>query len=394
MSPKQHEGTNVKLLVWGEEGIEPGTIEQALKTTSLPAEMLGGHIALMPDAHVGKGSTVGSVIPTKGAIIPSAIGVDIGCGMAALRTTVSVGDLPDLSPLMPLIEKAIPAGVGQGHDASDVHVFAAIGENASVIRQQLSHKAISQCGTLGSGNHFFELCLDEDDMVWIVLHSGSRGVGNKLAQGHIKGAKKLMKKFFIELVDEDLAYLVQGTPEFDEYITDMLWAQDYAMLNRQTMLNASYEAFVRFMRNNGMQQVDILSTINCHHNFTQQESHHGKNVWLTRKGAIKAGEGDLGIIPGSMGTDTYIVRGLGNPASYSSCSHGAGRNFSRTKAKAIYSSEDLTLAMEGRVWNSDRAEKLVDEIPGAYKDIHAVMAAQSDLVEPVARLRQIFNYKG
>lgn len=396
MSPKLHEGTNVGLLVWGQEGIEEGTIAQALKTTQLPRPMLGGHIALMPDAHVGKGSTVGSVIPTMGAIIPSAIGVDIGCGMAAIRTNVYASDLPDLTPLMPLIERAIPAGVGQGHQrgGKDTHVFGAIGENDTVKKKQLAGKAISQCGTLGSGNHFFELCLDEDDIVWIVLHSGSRGVGNMLAQGHIKGAKKLMDKYFIELVDEDLAYLVQGTPEFSAYITDMKWAQDYAMLNRQTMLENAWSAFRGFMMNNGMQQVDVLTTINCHHNFTQMENHHGKNMWITRKGAIKAGQGDLGIIPGSMGTDTYIVSGLGNPASYSSCSHGAGRNFSRNKARDIFSSDDLTAAMGARVWNSDRADSLVDEIPGAYKDIHAVMAAQSDLVETVARLRQIFNYKG
>ena len=397
MSPKQLEGRNANILVWGKDHIETGTLEQVFRTTTLPKDMLGGHIALMPDAHVGKGSTVGSVIPTEGAIIPAAIGVDIGCGMAAIRTNVAFTDLPDLTPLMPLIERAIPAGVGQGHGKGgpeEVHVFGAIGENETVKKRQLSAKAISQCGTLGSGNHFFELCVDEDGIVWIVLHSGSRGVGNQLAQGHIKGAKKLMEKYFIELVDPDLAYLVQGTPEFSAYITDMKWAQDYAMLNRQTMLQNAWSAFRGFMVNNGMQQVDILTTINCHHNFTQMENHHGRNMWITRKGAIKAGYGDLGIIPGSMGTDTYIVSGLGNPASYSSCSHGAGRNFSRTKANQMFSSDDLTAAMGTRVWNSDRAESLVDEIPGAYKDIHAVMAAQSDLVETVARLHQIFNYKG
>jgi tRNA-splicing ligase RtcB (3'-phosphate/5'-hydroxy nucleic acid ligase) len=387
-------GVGNKLLVWGMDDIEEATVDQALKTTTLP--FVEGHVALMPDAHVGLGSTVGSVIPTRGAIIPSAIGVDIGCGMAAVKFNFTSDSLPeDLSDLMPLIEQAIPAGVGkskgQDHVGCEVNVRNEIGEPQAELTSKQKTKLISQCGTLGSGNHFFEICLDEMDHVWIVLHSGSRGIGNDLAKQHIEGAKKLMKRYFIELDDPDLAYLVEGTGEFDAYITDMLWAQEYARLNREVMLSNAVDAFLKYL---GHEEDLAVGSINCHHNFTQKEHHNGKNLWITRKGAIKADVGDLGIIPGSMGTDTYIVRGLGHPGSYKSCSHGAGRRHSRTRTKQLFDSEALASRMEGKVWNSDRASNLVDEIPDAYKSIESVMAAQRDLVEVVHKLSQIFNYKG
>lgn len=385
---------NTDLLVWGLDNIEDGTIEQAKKTKTLP--FVEGHVALMPDAHIGLGSTVGSVIPTRGAIIPSAIGVDIGCGMAAIRTNMHANHLPNLDKLMSDIEQAVPAGVGKGREYDDaVHISNEIGLWSGHERtDRLVKKAISQCGSLGSGNHFFEICLDETDFVWIVLHSGSRGIGNELAKIHIDGAKNMMKKYFIELDNPDLAYLVEGTPEFEAYIADMLWAQKYALLNRETMLDRGFYAFRNYVGRMGKGTVFIEETINCHHNFTQMENHMGKNMWITRKGAIKAASGDMGIIPGSMGTRSYIVKGLGNPASYHSCSHGAGRVMSRKKAKDLFDGGDLSARMEGVVWNSNRAKDLVDEIPDAYKDIDAVMESQKDLVQVEHTLKQIFNYKG
>jgi tRNA-splicing ligase RtcB len=250
-------------------------------------------------------------------------------------------------------------------------------------------KVLKQFGTLGSGNHFFELCVDERARVWVVLHSGSRGIGNQLAQAHIAKARKLAKAAMLSLEDMDLAYFVQGTPEFEAYIADMLWAQNYARANRDQMMN------------NAMREVFSLlgfgvetRRINCHHNFTQQETHTGRQMWITRKGAIKADRGDLGVIPGSMGTRSYIVAGKGNPASWNSCSHGAGRRHSRTQAKKLFTGADLAAQMAGKVWLSKRAEALVDEIPAAYKDIDQVMADQADLVEVLHTLRQVLNYKG
>ncbi|MEV5412126.1 RtcB family protein [Thermopolyspora sp. NPDC052614] len=698
-----------KLLSWASD-IDPGTVEQAARTARLP--FVPSHVALMPDAHVGFGSTVGSVIPTEGAIIPSAIGVDIGCGMVATETTLTAADLPgSLDALMPLVERDIPAGVGQGHDDPAVdEALAAIGRPDSELTAKQEKTAACQFGTLGSGNHFVEVCLDERDRVWTVLHSGSRGIGNQLATKHIDGAKKLMKQYFIELEDMDLAYLAQGTEQFWAYIRDMLWAQRYAMASRARMDRVLSEALFavvghgervrtincfagetgvmtssgtlaiaelaggvhellttggewvkapvrsfgrqRLMRvrlsRNGVEKViyatpghrwllrthssggtrywgkrpaeattaelrpgdrlawvfskrpenmtvdrigaargfvfgdgsvssrnraranfcgnkdqsllhlfeglgrpprsygqlkviyglpvewkleippldrhpnylygwlagyfaadgdvgktgrptlasacrenlervrvicdllgigtygirtrmrsgfgkeptaihllglmrgdldpsfflipehreryeasakaierrgwtvsaveetdrveevfcavvdgthafaleDNILTRNCHHNFTQQERHNGRDLWITRKGAIKAAVGDEGVIPGSMGTRSYIVRGLGNPSSYNSCSHGAGRRMSRAQAKRELTAESLAAAMAGRTWNADRAEALVDEHPAAYKSIDQVMEDQRDLVEVQHTLRQIFNYKG
>lgn len=379
-----------KLLNWASE-FDAGTILQAEKTARLP--FVDGHIALMPDAHVGKGSTVGSVIPTNGAIIPAAIGVDIGCGMIAVETDLNASDLPDtLDGYLKMVSQVIPAGVNQGRGANkkgETWLWGRKDRFSEPPNQKQINKIIEQYGTLGSGNHFFEVCLDERDVVWLVIHSGSRWIGKDLAEKHIKNAKRLMKEFFIHLEDPDLAYLVQGTPDFDAYIQDMRLAQDFALANRDQMMDDATKLFFIAVGHG-----EEINRINCHHNFTQMENHRGKNLWITRKGAIRAASGDLGVIPGSMGTRSYIVRGLGNGASYNSCSHGAGRRFSRAKAKEVFSPEDLEEMMQGKTWQKDMAKYLVDEIPGAYKDVEQVMEDQKDLVEIVHTLTQVMNYKG
>lgn len=380
------------VLVWASD-LEEATLQQAAAASRLP--FIAGHLALMPDAHIGKGATVGSVIPTKGAIIPAAVGVDIGCGMIASKTVLTASDLPDsLDALMPLIERSIPAGVGKGHsrDLLDYNDAAMkIRPNLGLTREQLN-TAVTQFGTLGSGNHFVEVCLDENSDVWVVLHSGSRGIGNQLATWHINEAKGLMRKLFIKLEDPDLAYFVEKTPEFESYLKDLLWAQDYALGNREAMMDEALEALSAVVGRLGFDIEE--SRINCHHNYTAQENHMGQNVWLTRKGAIRARAGDLGIIPGSMGTRSYIVEGLGSAASYSSCSHGAGRRFSRGQAKRELDLAEFQASMQGKTWNSDRAASLLDESPLAYKDIDQVMEDQKDLVRIVHTLSQVFNYKG
>ncbi len=376
-----------KLLSWGSD-VEEGTLDQAARAAQLPFVM--NHVALMPDAHIGMGATIGSVIPTVGAIIPAAVGVDIGCGMIAVETTLNARDLPDdLTALHHSISRSIPAGVGKGHHDTS-RAGALIADNDNVQRLGLADRAASQMGTLGSGNHFVEVCLDPDDTVWVVLHSGSRGVGNKLAMRHIKTAKGVMKKYHITLDDPDLAYFAENTPEFSEYMTDLHWAQNYALANRETMMDAvlkdlTYEvgkAFVQARR------------INCHHNYTAKEHHYNKDVWVTRKGAIRARVGDYGVIPGSMGTNSYIVKGLGNKSSFNSSAHGAGRRMSRSKARKELEVSDLEAKMAGKTWNSDDAKALLDEHPDSYKDINVVMSDQADLVEIVTELHQILNYKG
>jgi tRNA-splicing ligase RtcB (3'-phosphate/5'-hydroxy nucleic acid ligase) len=380
---------NDKLVSWATD-VDDQTIRQAEKAARLP--IVHGHVALMPDAHVGIGATVGSVIPTKSAVIPSAVGVDIGCGMVAAELDVTDRQLPDtLEPLLGRIGRAIPAGVGQGHDrvARNADRWLAANRPATELAADRATKAAKQFGTLGSGNHFFELCVDERGRVWVVLHSGSRGIGNQLAQMHIAKARKLANDLELRLEDPDLAYFLEGTPEFQTYISDMLWAQDYARANRDQMMdNAMREvfAFLGFGRE--------TQRINCHHNFTQREVHHGEELWITRKGAIKADVGDLGVIPGSMGTRSYIVRGKGNATSWTSCSHGAGRRYSRTRAKKLFTTADLAEQMQGKVWLAKRAAALIDEIPAAYKDIDQVMADQQDLVEVLHTLHQVLNYKG
>jgi tRNA-splicing ligase RtcB len=380
---------NPKLISWASD-IDDGTIRQAEMTARLP--IVEGHVALMPDAHVGLGATVGSVIPTRGAVIPAAVGVDIGCGMIATELDLTADQLPDsLEPLLRRIERVIPAGMGQGHDevARKADRWFAAHQPATKLETKQVTKVLKQFGTLGSGNHFVEVCLDERDHVWIVLHSGSRGIGNQLAQMHIGIARRLSREAMENLEDIDLASFVQGTPEFERYVADMLWAQDYALANREQMMDRALREVLGAV-GTGRQ----LRRINCHHNFTQPETHGGVDLWVTRKGAIKAASGDLGVIPGSMGTATYIVSGLGNEASWMSCSHGAGRRYSRTKAKKLFSTDDLAEQMSGKVWLADRADRLVDEIPSAYKDIDQVMADQADLVEVRHTLRQVLNYKG
>jgi tRNA-splicing ligase RtcB len=390
------------VLSWGSD-VEKETIEQAAKASRLP--FVAGHLALMPDAHVGMGATIGSVIPTQGAIIPSAVGVDIGCGMIAAETDLTADDLPDnFDRFLSRVERVVPAGVGKGHGSTTSEERGRSTSSApaysgrSDLTSKQVHKIDDQFGTLGAGNHFVEVCLDERGHVWVVLHSGSRGIGNQLATQHIEGAKGLMKKLFITLEDPDLAYLVEDTAEFDAYIADMLWAQDYARANREAMMDAvlgELWTFVNVNVSGGAGEVGHeVGRTNCHHNYTEREHHLGRQVWLTRKGAIRAREGDVGVIPGSMGTSSYIVRGLGNPASYFSCSHGAGRRMSRSRARREIALDDFVTSMEGRDWQQAKADQLLDEAPQAYKDIDQVMADQADLVAIEHTLHQILNYKG
>ena len=376
--------------------IDDVTLEQAQKAARLP--IVHGHIALMPDAHLGIGATVGSVIPTKGAIIPSAVGVDIGCGMVAAETSLTSSGLPDnLEPLSQRLADVVPAGMGQGHGSASA-AWAAFEKahglpSGSNLDEKQRATAARQYGTLGSGNHFFEFCLDERDRVWVMLHSGSRGIGNQLAQRHIARAKNVARAANLALEDPDLAYFLQGTPEFDAYIADVQWAQAYAAGNRQRMVEAGLDLLAE---HTGHPDGPAITTtvINCHHNYTALEEHFGTRLWVTRKGAILARDGDLGIIPGSMGTRSYIVRGKGNPESYMSCSHGAGRSMSRRAARRQFTEADLVAAMGERTWQRTHGRKLIDEIPQAYKDIDTVMADQTDLVEVVHTLSQVLNYKG
>lgn len=378
------------VLNWASD-LDPNALDQAQRAAAMP--FVAGHVALMPDAHVGMGATIGSVIPTEGAIIPSAVGVDIGCGMIAAElpfTSDVLGD--DLTKLHGYIESVVPAGVGRGHDTEQTALAdlrEAARKGPELTDSQWS-TAAKQMGTLGSGNHFVEVCLDERDRVWVVLHSGSRGIGNQIAKQHIEGAKGLMRRYFIDLDDPDLAYLAEGTPEFDAYIMGMLWAQDYALANREVMMDAVLRQVAAFIGYNFVES----QRINCHHNFTEREHHMGRNVWITRKGAIRARTGDLGVIPGSMGTRSYIVEGNGNPASYCSCSHGAGRKLSRGQARRQLDLDGLREQMAGKAWNADQANELLDEDPRSYKDIDQVMADQTDLVTVRHTLSQVLNYKG
>jgi tRNA-splicing ligase RtcB (3'-phosphate/5'-hydroxy nucleic acid ligase) len=383
---------NDGLYVWASE-IDPNALLQAGKTSRLP--IIAGPVALMADAHVGIGATVGSVIATEHAIIPAAVGVDIGCGMIATETSLTAGDLPDLCRLMPLVEKRIPAGVGQGHENGYAFgkmygkVADALGDLHTQVSQKQAHTIVAQFGTLGSGNHFVEVCLDERNRVWTVLHSGSRGIGNQLAQYHIKAAKTLARQLEIRLEDPDLAYFMDDQPEFQAYIDDMLWAQNYAYhsraeMNRQ-LLKSLFEV-VGYGRS--------IRVINCHHNYTERERHDDRLLWVTRKGAIRMADGDWGVIPGSMGTGTYVVSGLANRLSYNSASHGAGRRLSRSQARRELSPESLTEWMGDRTWNTSHASSLVDEHPLAYKDIGQVMEDQRDLCRIEHKLTQLFNFKG
>ena len=378
-----------RLISWASI-LEENTRAQAMISSTMP--FIFPHIALMPDAHLGKGATVGSVIPTLGAIIPAAVGVDIGCGMIAVRTGSHAGALPsDLAPLREAIERAVPASAGKYNQ----HLTDTAQTRTEILRAQdgieqadeLAPSWPLQLGTLGSGNHFIEITVDEEDRVWLFLHSGSRGVGNKIAQRHIKVAQDLCAKWWIRLPDPDLAYLVEGTEEFWSYIKGLRWAQRFALLNREEMMDR-----VIACAETVLGAFDITETINCHHNFTQQERHWGKDVWLSRKGAIDASTGTPGLIPGSMGTASYVVVGKGNRAALNSSPHGAGRNYSRSAARKAFTHEDLREAMKGIEYRDTSA--FIDEIPAAYKDIDVVMADAADLVEVRHTLHQVVNVKG
>jgi tRNA-splicing ligase RtcB (3'-phosphate/5'-hydroxy nucleic acid ligase) len=377
--------------------IDDSTIEQAKDTASMP--FVHPHVALMPDAHTGKGSAVGTVIPTLGAVIPAAVGVDIGCGMIAARTKYMKDDITGL-PLRELrcaIESAIPMSKGGYNDRADRFDFTA--ERIESLERQAESSGVDlrhspnwrlQLGTLGGSNHFIELCLDNNDHVWMFLHSGSRGVGNRIANRHIKIAQQLMAQFWIELPNRDLAYLPQGTREFTSYINELRWAQAFALANRAEMMDRFRQVLAEHM---GDDPAGIeVDRVNCHHNYTTVEHHGGKDVWITRKGAINANKGVRAVIPGSMGTRSYIVTGLGNKAGLCSAPHGAGRRFSRTEARRRFTADDLTQAMRGIEYR--HGDAWVDEIPGAYKDIDVVMDDARELVEVDFELRQILNVKG
>lgn len=366
------------------------------------------HIAIMPDVHAGIGATVGSVIPTRGAIIPAAVGVDIGCGMCAVRTSLKAEDLPtSLKDLRSAIESVVPHGRSDNGRRNDKgsHVSKIPGavENAwyeeldqrykAIVAKhpKIKHdRAVGQLGTLGTGNHFIEVCLDESGSVWVMLHSGSRGVGNAIGSYFIELARQDMKKWFINLPDANLAYLPEGTDHFDDYLQAVGWAQDYARTNRELMLKATLAAIKGQKGIPGFTLLDEV--INCHHNYVERENHMGANVWVTRKGAVRARKSDLGIIPGSMGTRSYIVRGKGNEDAFCSCSHGAGRAMSRTQARERFTKTDHERATAGVECRKDA--EIIDETPAAYKDINTVMEAQTDLVEVVATLKQVLCIKG
>lgn len=371
--------------------LEDKTRAQAEATASMP--FIHPHLALMPDAHLGKGATVGSVIPTLGAIIPAAVGVDIGCGMCAVRTQWTVNDLDrsNLATLRELIEQEIPLSAGKYNTTLTETAEQRCAELDMSARFDPAGYAANwklQLGTLGSGNHFIEITADEQQRVWAFLHSGSRGIGNKIAQRHIKVARELCEKWWISLPDPDLAYLVEGTDEFWSYIRELRWAQHFALLNRDEMMDRVLGCLAKYVG----EPVDEQERVNCHHNFTQQERHWGKQVWVSRKGAIEAQEGQLGLIPGSMGTASYVVVGKGNRLSLNSSPHGAGRNYSRSAARKAFTHEQLREAMVGIEFRDTAA--FLDEIPQAYKDIDVVMADAADLVEVRHTLRQLVNVKG
>ena len=398
-------GRHVKMWTKGVP-VDDGAKNQLANTAKLP--FIYKHIAVMPDVHLGKGSTIGSVIPTLGAVIPAAVGVDIGCGMMAAKTTLTANDLPDnLGPLRSAIEKAVPHGMSpktrgfKGRDKGSWDAppsavdnawlglkdgFDAICQKTPKLKNTNNYKHL---GTLGGGNHFIEVCLDEVGFVWFMLHSGSRGVGNAIGSYFIEVAKEDMRKHFINLPDQDLAYLPEGTEHYNDYVEAVSWAQKYARMNREVMMQNLIAAVRTVIAKPFETHVEA---VNCHHNYVQKEHHFGKDVLVTRKGAVSARAGELGIIPGSMGAKSYIVRGKGDAESFHSCSHGAGRTMSRTEAKRRFTLADQVKATEGVECRKD--DDVIDEIPMAYKDIDAVMQAQEALVEVVHTLKQVVCVKG
>ena len=385
----------------GKPAIEDSALVQLKNLARLPFIHNNG-VAVMPDVHSGKGSTIGSVIATERAIIPAAVGVDIGCGMNAIRLNIKAHQLPDsLANIRSAIEKAIPLGPGGHHrdqNRNALGILSSSLNNGSGYMpwftdigdpNHLMSKAASQVGTLGSGNHFIEICVDEDDFVWVMLHSGSRGIGNMIGTSFIEKAKLDMEKYHVSLPDWDLAYIPEDTPHFNDYVQAVGWAQDYALLNRQAMMSKVLQA----VRSSVDFEFEVTSeAVNCHHNYIEKENHFGRNLWVTRKGAVRAREGELGIIPGSMGQRSYIVKGKGNPESYCSCSHGAGRTMSRAAARRRFSLTDLINQTEGVECRKD--EEIIDEIPQAYKPIDQVMDNQKSLVEVVHTLKAVLCVKG
>lgn len=402
MAYEEVEGSDVPIKAWT-VGVpfEHGAKVQLRYTAMLP--VVGPHIAVMPDVHAGIGSTVGSVIPTRKAIIPAAVGVDIGCGMMAVRTTLTSHDVSDdAQELFEAISEAVPHGGARGKETgnwTDVpeNVASVWGEISPKYREIVgkngktsSRNAATQLGTLGGGNHFVEVCIDQADRIWFMLHSGSRGAGNRIGEFFIEKAKAEMDRLGVKLPpDRNLAYLEEGTEHFGEYVEALHWAQDYARLNRELMM----ENLVRAVRKELDTKFQLTEeAVNCHHNYVQKESHFGEELWITRKGAVSAKRGEYGIIPGSMGARSYIVRGLGNAESFHSCSHGAGRVMSRGQAKQKITLDMHRKATEGVACRKDR--DVIDESPAAYKDIDAVMDAQKDLVEVVHTLKQVVCVKG
>jgi tRNA-splicing ligase RtcB len=383
--------------------VEDGARQQLIDTAKMP--FIFRHVAVMPDVHLGKGSTIGSVIPTRGAIIPASVGVDIGCGMMAARTTLTASDLPDnLLGLRTAIERTVPHGREIGRNKRDVGAWENTPGSVDAVWATLlpRFERITEkyprlkdtnnrhhLGTLGTGNHFIEVCLDEEDRLWFMLHSGSRGVGNAIGSLFIELAKRDMEQYFIHLPNRDLAYFAEGSEHFDDYVEAVGWAQDFARKNRDVMMANLIAAAQTVIKKPFSADVEA---VNCHHNYVQRETHFGEEVFVTRKGAVSAQKGELGIIPGSMGAKSFIVRGLGNEEAFCSCSHGAGRVMSRTEAKRRFTVEDQIRATAHVECRKDEA--VIDEIPMAYKDIDAVMHAQRTLVEIVHTLRQVVCVKG
>lgn len=390
--------------VWTAD-VEASAEQQLRNLSTLP--FIHKHVAVMPDVHAGIGSTVGTVIPTIKAIVPAAVGVDIGCGMMAQRLNLKASDLPDsLTATRSALESVIPHGRTDNGGANDRGAWGEAPEHVAYAYTRLDlnapidfcdhptlersfNRADRQLGTLGTGNHFVELCVDASEGVWLMLHSGSRGVGNAIGRYFIEKAKEEMTRWHVDLVDPDLAYLPEGSPLFDDYWRAVSWAQDYARVNRELMMSAALGALTVSL---GRPVSGVETAVNCHHNYVALENHYGKNVYVTRKGAVRARRGDLGIIPGSMGARSFIVRGLGNEESFTSCSHGAGRRMSRGAARKAFSTADLAAQTAGVECRKD--DGVLDEIPGAYKDIDRVMADQSDLVEIVYELKQVLCVKG
>jgi Uncharacterized conserved protein len=394
-------GSQIKMWTRGVP-VEPEARTQLENTARLP--IIFRHLAVMPDVHLGKGATVGSVIPTVRAIIPAAVGVDIGCGMMAVKTTLTASDLPDnLSGVRAAIERAVPHGRtpgkrdrgawGERLPENAERAWTQLAPEFRRITEKYPHLERTNhrvhVGTLGTGNHFIEVCLDEAQSVWLMLHSGSRGVGNAIGTYFIELARKDMRSWIANLPDRDLAYFEEGTEHFRDYVEAVEWAQHYARLNREVMMENVIDAVRKVIPKPFSTHVEA---VNCHHNYVSRERHFGEDVYVTRKGAVRARRGELGIIPGSMGARSYIVRGLGNEESFHSCSHGAGRRMSRTEAKRRFTLEDHRAATAGVECRKDK--DVIDETPGAYKDIDAVMAAQKDLVEIVYTLKQVVCVKG